>query len=226
MSYVRSSGYRLKDPDDDAALQVVIGDLQRLSLGLYRGTPNAAYNLTDQAATNLGDSSGQSPDIPTTPTTPTTPTLGFRVTSTAFVLADNTTTAISDWSTTATACFSTVGGALTATTFTVATAGYYFLGAGSQIQVSSSSSITAQVNFSIYKNGSTLSPTIGDYIQGVNDGTSSNTKFVTRYATITHSTVLSLAAGDTVDLRAYATCQNFSVAAAWSNWSMYLLESA
>lgn len=61
MSYVRSDGYRLKDPDDDAALQVVIGDLQRLALAMYKGTKNSAYALTPEAAdaiSALPDSGG------------------------------------------------------------------------------------------------------------------------------------------------------------------------
>ena len=58
MSYVRSVGYRLKDQDDDAALQVVIGDLQRLRLDLARGTLSSAYVLKPEAAKALYDSSG------------------------------------------------------------------------------------------------------------------------------------------------------------------------
>ncbi len=54
MSYVRSDGYTLKDPDDDEAFQVVIGDLQRLALNLARGTANSAYQLTPAAATAIG----------------------------------------------------------------------------------------------------------------------------------------------------------------------------
>lgn len=54
MSYVRSDGYQLKDPGDDAALQVVIGDLKRLALAMYKGTGSAAYQLTLEAATANG----------------------------------------------------------------------------------------------------------------------------------------------------------------------------
>lgn len=61
MSYVRSSGYRLKDPDDDAALQCVIGDLQRIALDLKRGSFNSAYMLKPEVAKALFDSSGQAP---------------------------------------------------------------------------------------------------------------------------------------------------------------------
>lgn len=55
MSYVRSDGYRLKDHDDDASLQVVIGDLQRLALAMYKGTKNAAYALTPEVEKELND---------------------------------------------------------------------------------------------------------------------------------------------------------------------------
>lgn len=54
MSYVRSDGYRMKDPDDDAALQTVIGDLKRLALAMYKGSANAAYALTPEAADAIG----------------------------------------------------------------------------------------------------------------------------------------------------------------------------
>jgi len=66
MAYVRSSGYRLKDPDDDAALQVVIGDLERLALNLYRGSANTAYVLNEAAQNNLSISSGAGPNLSVT----------------------------------------------------------------------------------------------------------------------------------------------------------------
>lgn len=56
MSYVRSDGYRLKDPQDDEAYQVTVGDLQRLALNLARGSVNSAYGLTPTAAGNIGAS--------------------------------------------------------------------------------------------------------------------------------------------------------------------------
>lgn len=43
MSYIRSDGYRLTDPEDDAAFQVVVGDLQRLALNLAKGSDSSAY---------------------------------------------------------------------------------------------------------------------------------------------------------------------------------------
>lgn len=54
MSYVRADGYRLKDPDDDAAFQTVVGDLQRLAIALFRGSQNAAYTLTPESASSIG----------------------------------------------------------------------------------------------------------------------------------------------------------------------------
>lgn len=53
MSYVRADGYKLKDPDDDAAYQTVVGDLQRLAIALYNGTANAAYLRRDQGLNDL-----------------------------------------------------------------------------------------------------------------------------------------------------------------------------
>ena len=64
MSYVRSAGYRMKDPDDDAALQVVIGDLERLALNLNRGSVNSAYVLNATAAKDLGVSTGVPAAVP------------------------------------------------------------------------------------------------------------------------------------------------------------------
>jgi len=50
MSYVRSDGYRLTDPEDDAAFQVVVGDLQRLALNLARGSAASAYTTVADVA--------------------------------------------------------------------------------------------------------------------------------------------------------------------------------
>ena len=63
MSYVRSDGYSLTDPNDDAAFQVVVGDLQRLALNLAKGSESSAYMTQDdvessgflEADNNLSD---------------------------------------------------------------------------------------------------------------------------------------------------------------------------
>lgn len=54
MANVRSVGYSLSNGDDDEAFQVVVGDLQRIYQAVFTGTPNAAYSLTDAAATAVG----------------------------------------------------------------------------------------------------------------------------------------------------------------------------
>ncbi len=91
MAYVRSSGYSLKDAEDDRAFQVVIGDLERLALNLYRGSVNSAYTLNQGAASNLNISSGAAPSIAVTNVAGggSSVSQGFcsvkRTTSTAFV---------------------------------------------------------------------------------------------------------------------------------------------
>lgn len=63
MSYVRSDGYKLKDPDDDAAYQTVVGDLQRLAIALFRGSQNAAYTLTPESAAAINAPATSSPSV-------------------------------------------------------------------------------------------------------------------------------------------------------------------
>ncbi len=58
MTYIRSAGYTLKDPDDNAAYQVMVGDLERFALNLARGSKNSAYQLTPAAAAVIGSSTG------------------------------------------------------------------------------------------------------------------------------------------------------------------------
>ena len=58
MSYIRADGYKLKDPEDDAAYQVLMGDVQRLALNFARGSVNSAYQLTPAAAEAISESSG------------------------------------------------------------------------------------------------------------------------------------------------------------------------
>lgn len=57
MAYVRSAGYKMKDPDDDEFAQAIVGDLERQAINLFRGTPNSAYALTPEAAANLNTTS-------------------------------------------------------------------------------------------------------------------------------------------------------------------------
>jgi len=58
MSYIRTDGYSLKDPDDDAAFQVMVGDMQRLALAMYKGSPNSAYVMAPWAAAAINGANG------------------------------------------------------------------------------------------------------------------------------------------------------------------------
>lgn len=53
MSYIRSDGMGFPDPEQDAVIQTIIGDLKRLRLMIERGADSSAYVRRDQALTDL-----------------------------------------------------------------------------------------------------------------------------------------------------------------------------
>ncbi len=192
MAYIRSSGYKMKDPDDDAFAQVIVGDLERLQLNLYRGSVNTAYVLNDGATNNLNISGGSAPSISVTntPGSGGSVSQGFcsvqRTNSPQFLSQSDAIifpTLVEDAASTYN---------LTTGVFTAPVAGIYAI--ATTLVVTSATGNTASVlsNYTILKNAATLCVLREDTT------VSAGTVPPQRVITLPFSQIMRLAAGDTI----------------------------
>jgi hypothetical protein len=214
MSYIRADGYRLKDPEDDAAYQVLMGDVQRLALNFARGSRNSAYQLTPTAEANLNSSSGTPAD-----STSSSAFTGFTATL-ASTVSITTNTLINTWTSSGMG-FSTVGSSLTSSAFTATTAGYYQLGCCLNVTVSNSPSYSdAYAVVDMQKNGVSQITLLSEIAHDV----ASNT---INYFSSNHTLacVLPLNVGDAISFRGSFGGDHLGDVVK-GLWSMHLLQAS
>jgi len=194
---VRASNTTLKDEDDDYAHQIVIGDLERLSMDASVNTAAIATNAADIAtntaaiAANTAATAANTAELSTVTRT----MAGFTATTTGSQAMSGTITpaVLTGWSTAANVTvFSTVGASFNGQTFTVPTTGYWNLSATIRVFHAVAAGFPRAVNSLVYMR-----------INGVNflfDAGYSGLRDSDAVYGLHHAAAIYLSASDTVEL--------------------------